>query len=70
MSEVKLHDSLGRKAHSWIVTSKDTGLAVLETFDVKTAQRIDTEHYAVTPAYDYLCALNAKIKENPYVFTC
>jgi len=48
--------------HSWIVTRKETGAAVLETFSPKVANAINRTKYNVETALDYLCRVNAEIK--------
>ena len=56
-------DQMGRKVASWVVIEKATGDAVLETFSIDTAKAINLEKYDVLPKYDYLIALNKRIKE-------
>ncbi len=48
---------------SWVVVSKATGEAVLETFSRAVANRVDRGRYDVLPALDYLYRLNRSIKE-------
>ena len=48
--------------HSYIITDKK-GNAVFETFNKKVADKVNTDKYTVQTAYDYLCALNEKIKQ-------
>jgi len=49
--------------HSYIITDKK-GNAVFETFSKKVADKVNTDKYSVQTAYDYLCALNEKIKSS------
>jgi hypothetical protein len=49
------------EGRSWIITSKETGLAVFETFEKKTADAVNRAKYNVETAHDYLCRLNAQI---------
>lgn len=51
------------KPGSWIIVRKDTGEAVMETFEEDTAKAINTKNYKALPALEYLQAFNAKIKE-------
>ena len=39
--------------HSWIVTDKH-GNAILETWNIKTANAVNLNKYTVQTAYDYL----------------
>jgi hypothetical protein len=50
------------RSNSWIVVNRSTGEAILETFSEKVTQAINTKNYEVLTAYDYLCNLNSKIK--------
>ena len=45
---------------SWIVTSRETGEVVLETFERKTAEAINQEKYMVQTALQHLASLNSK----------
>ena len=51
------------RSNSWIVVNRTTGEAILETFSEKVTAAINTKKYQVMTAYDYLCNLNANIKE-------
>jgi hypothetical protein len=51
------------RSNSWIVVNRTTGEAILETFSEKVTAAINTKNYQVLTAYDYLCNLNANIKE-------
>lgn len=46
--------------HSYIVIELKTGKAILELFNKKLADRINTNKYKVMTAYEYLCGLNSK----------
>lgn len=43
---------------SWIIVSKETGAAVLETFQKSVAEKINTAKYEVLTALQYLMGLN------------
>lgn len=45
---------------SWIVVSRATGSAVLETFSRRVAEAISTERYEVLTALAYLARLNGR----------
>ena len=47
---------------SWIIVSKATGRAVLETFSQAVADAVNREKYEVWSAYEYLVDLNKRIK--------
>ena len=47
---------------SWVIIDKETGKAVMETFNQKTADAVNTEKFDVMPIKDYLYALNERIK--------
>lgn len=51
------------RAHSWIIVNRSTGEAILETFSEKVTKAINTKKYQVMTAYDYLCQLNKRIKD-------
>lgn len=46
------------KTASWVVVSKETGEAVLETFDPRIQDVLNTEKYDAVPILDYLASLN------------
>lgn len=50
------------KDGSWVVISKETGKAVLETFDFKVAKAINLQKYKVVPILAYLQDFNSKVK--------
>ena len=49
--------------HTYIVVEKSSGLAVLELFSTTLFSKINQNKYAIMTAYDYLCDLNKRIKE-------
>jgi len=49
---------------SWIVSSRTTGLAVLETFERTTAERINQNAYRVETTAQYLGRINRAIRSN------
>lgn len=46
------------KPASWVIVSKATGAAVLETFSEDVASRVNRAAYDVLPILDYLVGLN------------
>lgn len=49
-----------RASASWVIVSKATGKAVLETFSSDVAQAINLEKYRVVPILDWLVSLTPK----------
>lgn len=47
---------------SWMIVSKATGIAVMETFIPEVAAAVNPLNYDVVDAHTYLCALNKKIR--------
>lgn len=45
---------------SWVILSKETGKAVLETFSAKVVSSVNTEKYHAVPIMEYLQSLNMK----------
>lgn len=43
---------------SWVIISKETGKAVMETYDFELLQFINIEKYEVKTILDYLFGLN------------
>ena len=52
------------RAGSWVIVSRDTGLPVVELFDERIVQRINTERYEVLTALEWLQRLNHQIKSS------
>ncbi len=52
------------KTASWVIVNKETGKAVFETFEEKTANAINKEKYKAVPILEYLQNLNKEIKDN------
>ena len=50
---------------SWIIVSKATGAAVLETFERSTAERVNQQAYIVMTAARYLASLNRLLSLSP-----
>ena len=48
---------------SWVVISKETGQAVLETFSRKTADAVNLDRYRVVPILEWLGSLNSMLQE-------
>lgn len=53
--------SLSRTA-SWVIVRRETGEAVLETFNPRLVERINTQAYEAVPILAYLQAFNASVK--------
>lgn len=49
---------------SWVIVSKDTGQAIMETFSKRTADRVNLKRYKVVPIMAYLQSLNEQ-KDTP-----
>lgn len=49
---------LSNNPASWVIKEKSTGAAVMETFDRKRVDALNTEKYEAVPIYDYLVGLN------------
>lgn len=52
---------------SWIIRSRETGEAVLETFNPRVTALINTDKYEVLTAQEHLARLNREIKESTNV---
>lgn len=48
--------------NSWVVSCKQTGKAIFETYSEDTANRINQSRYEVKTTYQHLTDLNKKIK--------
>lgn len=55
---------------SWIVVSRATGEAVLETYERDTAERINQEAYEVLTAHQYLVRFNEAVRNPPAFLSC
>lgn len=51
--------------NSWVVVSKETGTAVLETYQHKLVEAVNADKYDVLSSYQYLVNLN-----NRSMITC
>ena len=51
---------LPKHCGSWIVSCNATGTAVLETYDRRVAEAINTDKYTVHTAAAWLASLNSK----------
>lgn len=58
------NDLLLKETHTYIMVEKSSGLAVLELFSTTLLSKINQDKYTIMTAYDYLCQLNKRIKEN------
>lgn len=47
---------------SWIIVSRETGVAVLETFQKSVAEKINTVKYDILTTLQYLVALKGQHK--------
>lgn len=52
------------KTASWILRNKFTKEVVMETYDIKKVNALNTEKYEAVPIIQYLYELNDKIKNN------
>ena len=50
------------RSGSWVIVNRLTGEAILETFSEEVTKAINTKKYQVLTAYDYLCRLNKRLK--------
>ncbi|GGX91294.1 hypothetical protein GCM10007160_18490 [Litchfieldella qijiaojingensis] len=48
---------------SWVITHRQTGKPVLETFSESTAEAVNRQKYKVETAAEYLARINQQIKE-------
>lgn len=48
---------------SWVIVDIKTGKAVMETWNKKIADAVDTKKYVVVEVLEYLVGVNAKIKK-------
>lgn len=53
------------KTASWIIVSRATGKAVLETFNPRIAAAVNRARYDVLPVLEYLQNLNRALKAKP-----
>ena len=51
------------KPASWIIVDKQTGEAVMETFEQATADAINRDKFDVLPALEYLQQLNRSLQK-------
>lgn len=49
---------------SWVIRVKATGEVIMETFNPKVVAALNTVKYEAVPIYDYLVALNRKIRDS------
>jgi hypothetical protein len=55
--------NLPRGCGSWVVVSKETGEAVLETYSKKVAQAVNQSSYDVVTALEWLYRINQRETE-------
>lgn len=60
--------SLNRTA-SWVLRDKETKAVVMETFDPKVVERLNTDKYEAVPIGQYLGEINGKAKTAPAIDT-
>ena len=53
------------KTSSWVIRNKKTGEVIMETFDIKKVNALNTAKYEAVPILKYLQELNSGIKKNP-----
>lgn len=49
---------------SWVIREKETGRAILETFNKRTVEAINVERYEAVPILQYLQEFNRAVKES------
>ena len=47
---------------SWVIIKKDTGQAVLETYQSSILNKINADKYKAVPILEYLCSLNKQVQ--------
>ena len=47
---------------SWVIICKKTGEAILETYEKRVVDKINTSNYKIVPILEYLQGLNKQIK--------
>lgn len=55
----------GSKPASWVIKNKNTGEIIMETFDRKKVDALNTEKYVAVPILEHLQGLNKKPEELP-----
>ena len=53
----------GRTPASWVIIDKETGKAVMETFQESVAAKVNTEKFQAVPILDYLVSINGRPKD-------
>ncbi|MBX3504398.1 MAG: hypothetical protein KF895_02890 [Parvibaculum sp.] len=53
-------EGVSRRTASWVIRNKETGDVVMETFDRKKVDALNTEKYEAVPIQKYLAGLNAR----------
>lgn len=51
-----------RKPASWVIREKETGAVIMETFDQKKVDALNTAKYEAVPILDYLVGINGQMK--------
>lgn len=49
---------------SWVIRNKATKAVIMETFDRRKVEALNTEKYEAVSILEYLVGLNAEIKAN------
>jgi GNAT superfamily N-acetyltransferase len=55
----------GREAASWVIRNKETREVIMETFDRKKVDALNTEKYEAVPIGEYLASLNERTPDEP-----
>lgn len=50
------------KTASWVIRNKTTKEVILETFDARRVQALNTAKYEAIPVHEYLAGLNASLR--------
>ncbi len=48
----------GAKSASWVIKSLETNEIIMETFNQKVVESLNTEKYKAVPIYEHLTSLN------------
>jgi hypothetical protein len=59
-------NSLQRTA-SWVIREKETGAVIMETFDPKAVEALNTAKYEAVPIGEYLGSINGKQSQAPHI---
>lgn len=52
------------KTSSWVLSRRDTGEVICETYSPKIVAAANPDKVLVEPAHDYLCRLNEQVRQS------